>query len=411
MNMGNAMFQRKNAIRPSSKTRKDRGVRYLLTIVACSLLLIPQSALAQLPASGMVDFEHPPLLYRGPDPTANQFLPQAVAYTEAESLGPPHIPPSEYLPPSNRVAPDAYRVVPDGYSVVPDAYPGGTIESFMPPQHPYGHQILEPQSFSIREHRDGFFQKLSFTGTWIDRNNKFDDFGVSELDAYVTFAVPLPSREWPLLITPAFNVRYLAGPKNVDLPPRLFETYLDLLWVPQFTPRLTGIFGIAGGNYSDFQTDDNEAWRLSGKALVRYEWIPAEVQILLGVLYLNREDVPILPAGGIIWTPTSDRRYELVFPRPKLAHRIDLGSHYEDWLYLGGEFGGNSYAVQRINGADDSITLRDFRTYVGLERKLDGGAGYRLEIGYVLGRVIEFQSNRPDIEADDTAMIRGGIVF
>jgi hypothetical protein len=273
------------------------------------------------------------------------------------------------------------------------------------------HTALGPHYEPITDHKNGFFQKLSFTGTWIDRNNKIDDFGLGELDLFATFAVPLPSRDWPLLISPTFNVRYLLGPKDVDLPPRLFETFVDFLWVPKLTERWTAIVGVAPSLYGDFQVSSSDAWRLTGKGLARYDWIPGRAQILFGVLYLDRSDVRLLPAGGIIWTPTEDRRYELLFPRPKLARRLLASPHFEDWLYVGGEFGGNSYAIERLTGAVDTITLRDFRAYVGLERKLHGGAGYRLEIGYVMGREIEFESDEPTIEADDTAMIRGGIVF
>mgnify|MGYP007026219290 FL=1 len=118
-----------------------------------------------------------------------------------------------------------------------------------------------------------------------------------------------------------------------------------------------------------------------------------------------------MPAGGIIWVPNDRQTYELLFPRPKLAHLIRREARHEDWLYLGAEFGGNSYAVERIPGITEKITLRDYRAYLGLERKLNGGAGFRLEIGFVWGRVIEFASGLPDVKADDTAMLRGGITF
>jgi hypothetical protein len=132
--------------------------------------------------------------------------------------------------------------------------------------------------------------------------------------------------------------------------------------------------------------------------------------LVFGVLYLNRDDIRLLPAGGVIWNPSPDRRYEFIFPRPKLAHRIDSGPGYEDWLYLGGEIGGNSWAYDR-GGVVDTVTLRGYRLLLGLERKKNGGAGYRIEIGYVVAREAEFASGIPDIQADDTALVRGGVTF
>jgi hypothetical protein len=290
------------------------------------------------------------------------------------------------------------------YAVAPEALPGPALPDaefqLYPPTDGCG---------GITDHKDGFFQKLSFAATWLDRGSA-EGYGITELDLFAMFALPLPTREWPLLITPAFNVRYVDGPLAPDLPPRLYETYLDFMWLPRVSPRWTGILAVAPSLYSDFEVDDNSAWRLTGKGLARYDWVPERLQLLFGVLYLNRQDVRLLPAGGFIWTPSDGRRYELLFPRPKLAHRIDCGPYYEDWLYLGSEFGGNSWAFDR-GGTSDIVTLRDFRIYLGLERKFDGGAGYRLEVGYVFSREAEFASGIPDVHAPDTAMLRAGATF
>ena len=186
---------------------------------------------------------------------------------------------------------------------------------------------------------------------------------------------------------------------------------MDLLWVPRLSPRWTAILGVAPSYYGDFEVDASDAFRLTGMGLARYDWSPDRVQLLFGVLYLNRNDIRLLPAGGIIWTPNDAKRYELIFPKPKLAHRITLGDNYEDWVYVGGEFGGATYAVQRLAGIDDYITLRDIRVYVGLERKLNGGAGYNLEAGYVFARRVEFDSATPDLEVEDAVVLRGGFTF
>lgn len=359
------------------------------------------TAMGQAPAPDAdrntgAEFAHPPLRYRGPDPLENQFIPVSTTLGgPPPALTPPELPAAEFLAP-------------------PMPTPSSSIDSFLGPPEVYqGPMLGDPFEYSpaISDHKEGFFQKLRFTGTWIDRNDKFDDYGVTELDLLANFALPLPTREWPLVITPAFKTRFIDGPRHIDVPETLYESSLELLWLPRIHPRWTAIVGVAGGNYSDFETDDNDAWRMTGTGLLRYDWTPETTQVVFGVLYLNRRDIRLLPAGGIIWTPDRERRYEIVFPRPKLAHRIALGPAFEDWFYIGGEFGGNSYAIERVTGAADVITLRDFRTYFGLERKLNGGAGYHLEIGYVMGRVIEFSSATPDIEADPTAILRGGLTY
>jgi hypothetical protein len=144
--------------------------------------------------------------------------------------------------------------------------------------------------------------------------------------------------------------------------------------------------------------------------LVRFDWIPERLQVLFGILYLNRQDVRLLPAGGVIWNPSEDRQYEMVFPRPKLAHRITCQPTFEEWLYLAAEFGGNSFAIDR-GGTPDILTLKDYRIYIGVERKMDGGAGCRIEIGYVFSRRGEFASGIPDIDAAATAFLRAGASY
>ncbi|MBC8355527.1 MAG: hypothetical protein H8E66_26410 [Planctomycetes bacterium] len=357
--------------------------RFFVTMLA-TVLAIP--CIAQDIDSGP-SFEHVPLMYRGPDPTANYFLPHANGFESRLARLPS---PSEVLPETQPGASD------------------GFIE-YSEPQEFWGEEM--PGTIGhVSDHKDGFFQKIAFTGTYIDRGS-LSSFGLIELDSSLSVVVPAPTREWPMLITPAFNVRYLDGPVAPMLPPRLYETYVDFVWVPRVSERWTAIIGVAPSLYSDFEISTSDAFRLTGKALARYDWVPDQVQVVFGVLYLNRNDVRLLPAGGVIWNPSLDRRYEMIFPRPKLAHRIDAGPGYEDWLYVGGEFGGNSWAYDSGGGIVDTVTLRDYRLLLGLERKLNGGAGYRIEIGYVFSRTAEFVSGIPDIAADDTALVRGGVIY
>lgn len=356
-------------------------------VVLLGAILLASPAASAADANGTW-FENPPLRYDGPDPTSHYFLPPRVAQVQQESVG-------------------------AGWSSVP--------ATGLPAMVPFHESELVPEycdepfledgfvGGGVTEFKNGFFQKLGVTETWIDRDGR-DDFGIHEVDTFVTVAVPAPTREWPLLISPTFNARFLDGPFAPDLPPRVYETYVDFLWVPRLSPRWLAILGVAPSYYGDFKVDNSEAFRITGKALARYDWSPT-VQLLFGVLYLNRNDIRLLPAGGIIWMPNDAKRYELVFPKPKLAHRITLGDNFEDWLYLGGEFGGNTYAIERDAGFDDFVTFRDIRTYVGLERKLNGGAGYRLEIGYVFARRVEYDSATPDIEAEDAILLRGGFTF
>jgi len=265
---------------------------------------------------------------------------------------------------------------------------------------------LPPQKLS--PYKSGFFQALSLSAAWFGNANDPDDLGGIEFDTYLTVALPAPIVEWPLLITPGFNTTLIDGPTVTDLPSRLYFTYVDFMWLPVIVNRWKALLSVAPSVYGDFDTGD---FRFTGKALAIYDWDPGRLQFVGGVLYLNRDNIRLLPAGGAIWTPTDWTRFELLFPKPKLAVRIGVAPGSEDWIFTTAEFGGNTWPILRESGLKDNVTYLDYRLLIGFERKLNGGAGYRLEGGYVFGRNITFSSGIGDFNPQNTIIIRGGITF
>lgn len=260
--------------------------------------------------------------------------------------------------------------------------------------------------------RNGVFQKLLFSWTWGPALSE-GDFGFTDLNLSTVWGFPFPTVESPLLVTPSFGVSYLEGPEARDLPARLYSTGLDFRWIRPINERLMMDLGVGVGYYSDFEIDSGDALRITGRGLGIYQWSP-ETTVVLGVVYLDRNDVSILPAAGMIWKPTDDWALELIFPQPKLARRVyhcgtDRGLEY--WAYLAAEFGGGQWAIASAGGEPELITLRDYRLLLGVESKLPGGLGTRLELGYIFGREIEFASATPDYKPDDTVLLRVGASY
>jgi hypothetical protein len=141
-----------------------------------------------------------------------------------------------------------------------------------------------------------------------------------------------------------------------------------------------------------------------------YTW-SQRLKIVLGVIYLDRDDVSWLPACGIIWTPTDDWSLELVSPRPRIARRFFYDGLREDWLYVAGELGGGSWSVERASLQQDVLATRDYRVLLGVERKRPGGAGARFEVGWVFAREFEYASSPAVIRTDSTVMLRGAIAY
>jgi hypothetical protein len=284
-----------------------------------------------------------------------------------------------------------------------EALPGGTILDELPDEELL---LAPPQKLSA--YKSSFFQKLSLSAGWMGNSSDPADLGLTEIDTFVQVGLPAPIIEWPLLITSGFNLTMIDGPTVTDLPPRLYLAYVDLMWLPQIVRGYTLLLSVVPSVFGDF---DAHEFRFTGKSLLIVDLVPERLQFVGGVLYLNRDNIRLLPAGGFIWSPTDWARFELIFPKPKLAARINIGPGYEDWVFTTAEFGGNTFPIIREGGVQDNVTYNDYRILAGFERKLDGGAGYRLEAGYVFGRTITFTSGRGDFDPQHTIMLRGGITY
>lgn len=273
------------------------------------------------------------------------------------------------------------------------------------------HEHFELGVAKLSPYKKGFFQKLSLSGAFLGSGSE-DNLNMTELESFAMFGLPFPITEWPLVLSPGYNMHLLSRPSGgTDLPPRLNDAYLDIMWLPTFVHRYTTLLAVTPGYYSDYRIGDADAFRITGKGLVIYDAVPEKWQLVGGVVYLGRDSLKILPVGGAIWTPNDWVKLELIFPKPKLAAMFNRGMGYEDWTYLMADYGGNTYSIRRANGDADKVTLQDFRIIGGIERRLDGGAGYRLEAGYIFGRRVDYLYYGGDFEPQDTFLVRAGITF
>jgi hypothetical protein len=262
--------------------------------------------------------------------------------------------------------------------------------------------------------KPGALQQAIFTATELPRLGA-GGLGLTTLDTSLTIGMPAPTVESPLLVTPGFGVSFVdeaSGPAGPGLPPRLYDAWLQARWLRKVGERLGVDVAVAPGWYSDFVNDTAQALRITGHGFGAWE-ASEELRIVAGLIYLDRYDVNILPAGGLLWTPDDGRRFELVFPRPRLAWRISETPQAAHWVYVAGEFGGNQWAVRRTSGVDDVVVYRDYRLLAGWERRPgDLGASWRLEAGWVFGRAVEYYvTDTADFHPDDTFVVRCGLWY
>lgn len=244
------------------------------------------------------------------------------------------------------------------------------------------------------------------------------ELGVNEIEASATFAFPFfYSLQTPLLVTPGFAVTLFNGPEtpgrpDLSLPPSVYDAYLDTAWRPQITPWFGADLNFRIGVYTDFNTIRQDSVRLSGAGYGTLTFSPA-FQIKAGVIYLDRVKVKILPAGGVIWTPNPDVRFDVLFPNPRFAARLSTIGNTDWWVYLRGEYGGGSWTVTHANSQIERIDYNDIRVAMGLEfRGLRGTTGY-FEVGGSFSREIVYQ-NHPSsdtIQPNPTVFLGAGLVY
>jgi hypothetical protein len=236
---------------------------------------------------------------------------------------------------------------------------------------------------------------------------------MSDLELKAILALPCPTREWPLLITPSFAEHWLDAPGS-DLPARLGDAAIDFRWLPQLTPRLRLDLAVTPGVYRDFDQHTNDGLRVTSHAAGIWTWTPT-AKLVLGASYLDRSDLNVIPIGGLIWTPTPDWQLDLLFPQPKIWRRLhswgEQARDGEDWAYVAGEFGDWAWAVRRSDGTLDTAEYRDARLLLGVERKVRDGLSGRLEVGYVFSRKLRYTSGQGEFEPHGALLLRAGVDY
>jgi hypothetical protein len=248
-------------------------------------------------------------------------------------------------------------------------------------------------------------------------------FGTNDLELSSSFAFPfLYNRDTPLVVTPGFAVHWWEGPvtattpDNVliaNAPPRMFDAWLDAAWNPQLTDYLGGELAFRIGVYSDFEKVTEESLRYTGRGLVVLSFSP-QVQVKAGVWYLDRVRVKILPAGGIVWTPHPDIRFDLLFPNPKIARRMTTVGNTEWWFYGRGEYGGGSWAAVPDGvpgGVLDQIDYNDIRFALGFEFDHLSNLSGRFEVGVALERELVLRSTGEKYHPSTTIFLGAGLAY
>ena len=245
-----------------------------------------------------------------------------------------------------------------------------------------------------------------FLASWTSGSG--DQLGMTDLDLRQTLVFP---RKPGFMISPGSSFHFLSGPETTDLPENLYDHWIEFRWLKKLNDRWAFDLAVTPSYFTDYENTSSDAVRITGRAIAMWTYTP-ELQLAMGVVYLDREDIVALPGVGAIWTPNDDYKVELLFPRPRILRKLASSTPEKTrWAYLAGEFGGGSWAIDRSNGTPDVFTYSALRLLVGYESKQKSGFAPRIEAGYIFNRKVEYQSGVGDFDPDDAVMLRVGGSF
>jgi hypothetical protein len=250
------------------------------------------------------------------------------------------------------------------------------------------------------------------------------ELGINDIELNAKFAIPfLRNAETPLLITPGFAIHYWEGPISdmLALPPRTYDVYLDTAWNPQLLTWLGAELNFRIGLYDDFVRHvTTDSLRLTGVGYGVVSLSP-NFKVKAGVMYLDREQIKLLPAGGVVWTPNTDWYFNILFPNPKIGRRLINYGTAEWWLYFSGDYGGGDWHITERNPSTQyfNFDYDDIRIAVGVEFKTYRNLNGWFEIGGAFSRELFFRddsnpANTPapnTIYPNNTVFLRAGLAY
>lgn len=259
----------------------------------------------------------------------------------------------------------------------------------------------------VRRFKKQAVQNIKFSAGWLEAIGH-DDLNTRFVETSVDLGIPLGSFQNILGVTPSFRADVFDVAPTLDVPAELFETGLSFFYRRPIHNQLSAMAILRPSIRSDFTTSD-QAFRVFGLGLLNWDYQPELLSLSFGAVYLDRADLPLLPAVGLTWTPKPTVKLDLRFPESKLAWRLDKnGSRYETWSYLTAGIGGNTWAVTRNSGLTDELSLRDIRVIFGIDHVTDGGGGWFAECGYAFNRRIEYEVTATEIRLSDGVLLQAG---
>jgi hypothetical protein len=257
-----------------------------------------------------------------------------------------------------------------------------------------------------------FREATRFDYTFLPGGNKANSFGMNEVDIRMQLGIPcrfIPSDGSGtgfFYVAPGANLVWWEGPVGPPhLSPNGFGAFVDFGMQPQFNEVFALNAWFRFGLFSDFKHVSSDSFRYQGRLEGIFNVSP-NVQISVGIIYLDRVRHKIMPTGGIIWNPRDDLVLKLVFPNPKISKRLWNSGNAEWWGYIQGDYGGGSWSIDPIGQTD----YNDIRIGAGVEFETLTRIGGYLEFGGSFAREL-YSRHHKWAEPPSVLYLKTGFIF
>lgn len=274
------------------------------------------------------------------------------------------------------------------------------------------------------EGRKGIFQKLSLDLSWVPSAGS-DGMGLTRFNTSATFALPGPRiRQYKpsfFLLSPNFGYTSVDWNRGSEFPNSLYNAGLNITWFQPINERWSGMLSVSPGWASDAKESKDS---VRCPVVFGLTWTPNNRwKVVFGAAYLDRSDISFLPYGGLIWKPygNEDVRLELMAPQARFIWRSCMERFAEQfadpctvetWHYVGGGFGGGTWAIRSENDQADLAMYREYSLVLGCERVKKGYYTCNFEIAYLFGRRMEFdKETQSTYKPDDSLHLRVKFTF
>ena len=261
-------------------------------------------------------------------------------------------------------------------------------------------------------HRLGYTPRFDYTylGNAGTKNPNVGKFQSQNFDFELAHTMPI-GPGWAFTNTAQAGLRLWDGPITVDLPGAVYRLGWDFtLATPQAGPW-SAQFDFNPSINTDFEHSlGKEALNLDANAMLFYRTSP-QLMWVLGAGYWDRVDNIVIPYAGVVWNPNDLWEFRLLFPKARASYFLGNIGTAAHWIYATGEYHVESYQIGMPGvSTREQVQIQDWRIGLGL-RSDHGWFDKSIEVGYVLGRQVEFLRATPGFDIKDTFMIRYAVRF